>query len=72
MQTYSPGMEKTPTRKIEFLLAYDDETWSTEIVDVPEEMDPVEWANEKLAPLSRYRKVVLFAVYSEVPDEGED
>jgi len=52
----------------EYLLAYDDGTWKTEFIDVPivtqDREKLVAWAEQNLAPLEKYRKVVLFALYS--------
>ena len=66
--------KESKTRPIEFLLAYEDGTWITEVFGVPEEIDPVEWAHgpEGFVGRPAYRKVVLVAVYSETPDEGKD
>ena len=62
--------------KVEFLRAWDDNTWDTEIIDLPEfqqcgdtpDAGMVDWANNNLATQAQYRKVVLFAVYA-IPDE---
>lgn len=64
---------ETATRLVEFLLAYDDRTWDTTIEAVPEHVEDLEgWAGLNLGQQERFRKVVLFAVYSEVPYEGKD
>lgn len=67
--------------KVEYLLADEDGTWRTEIIDVPEEeltkrSDAGDddwtlqaWAREHLTTQAQYRRIVLFAVYS-IPDEG--
>jgi hypothetical protein len=66
--------------KVELLLALDDNTWETEIVDYPNPenvttwdvsfLDIVEWANQNLMPCEKYRNVVLFAVYN-IPSQEE-
>ena len=54
--------------KIEFLIAWSDNTWTTEIHDVPQhecnDVDAVAWANDVLAPTAPYGQAVLFAVYN--------
>lgn len=60
-------------RRIEFLVAWDDNSWETMIEEVPDEVfegTEANWANTTLASQSRYRRAVLFAVYNEDPDEG--
>lgn len=60
--------------KIELLLAHEDGTWTTKIFDCPDELDrndlnAVEgWLVDEIYDLSRYRKVVLFAVYNSNPE----
>lgn len=58
--------------KVEFLLAYEDHTWDTLVVDVvpakgkrvPRSIGGmIQWAQEHLAGQAQYRRVVLFGVY---------
>ena len=58
--------------KVEFLIAWDDQTWNTQVHEVPRGIEPVQWANENLAPLTRFRKAVLFAVASFEEDMPRD
>lgn len=67
------------TNKIELLLAHEDGTWTTEIVDIPAEIDREdansvrEWTMEKLWGLVLYRKIIFFGVYNTCPEaEGDD
>ncbi len=58
------------TAKIEFLLAHDDRTWSTEILDVPVgPVDPVQWFNEGPLMTRPYADVVMAMVYNDMPEE---
>jgi hypothetical protein len=64
------------TFKIEFLLAWDDGTWTTEIFDVPISLEEssddevnVWWQNEYLY-LDKYRHVILAAIYN-IPTQEE-
>lgn len=65
--------------RVEYLIAWDDGTWTTEFFTVPEVevCDPLgepeealltAYAVKNLLPLTKYRKAVMFAVYS-FPDE---
>jgi hypothetical protein len=62
--------------KLEYLIAWDNGLWTTEIIEVDDPdagdflsgFDPVEWANEHLAPLQKYRSAVLFALYN-IPEQ---
>ena len=75
--------EAKKMRKVEFLLAFDDKTWDTEVFEVPEKqagtMDDLRvWAEENLVKLPRLSNVVQIAVYNmdlsedegHCPDEG--
>lgn len=59
--------------KIEFLLAWEDRTWTTEIFDVPDSVDRScvhdlqFWAQALVGELAAYRAVVLVAVYNSEP-----
>ena len=54
--------------RVEFLRAWEDNTWDTEMITVPDTFlccdtqRLVEWANTNLATQAQYRKVVMFAV----------
>ena len=60
--------------KIELLLAYEDGTWTTEVVDCPADVDRDDyndiddWIHRELCGQAQYRKVVLFAVYNTDPE----
>jgi len=74
--------------KVEFLKAYDDGTWDTEIIDIPEKVfsgfqsvplgSPgwktivMNWAETKLAQQTQYRNVVLWAIYNEKPEDDDE
>lgn len=67
-----PRKEREPEpdkmQQIEYLLAYEDKTWDTQVVEVPESVgqereDLVSWAEENLSRQARYRKVITFALY---------
>ena len=61
--------------RVEFLVAWDDGTWTTTIEEVPPTVDSgnaVQWADETLAPQAQYRKAVLFALYNLNPEGAED
>jgi len=67
---------------VEFLRAWDNNTWDTTIEEVPDDiadhLDVVDgsewdgavlsWANEVLAVQTRHRGVVLWAIYNANPD----
>jgi len=69
--------------QVEFLKAYDNNTWDTEVFEVPDwlpsdcedtiKAEVLNWAHENLALQAQYRKVVLWAVYylenEEVPED---
>lgn len=67
--------------RVEYLRAWEDGTWDTQIVDVPEaelikrteagddDQTLQAWAREHLMPQCQYRRVVLFAVYCTEPEE---
>lgn len=61
-------MEKKATHEVEFLLAYEDNTWDTVKERIPVSVRPEEWA-QRMAGQVRYRRVVLIAVYSIGPEE---
>ena len=67
-------MSKKLTNKIELLVAYDDNTWTTEVVDTPADIDRNDynavndWVSKELMGLTQYRKVVLFSVYNTDPE----
>ena len=54
--------------RVEFLAAYEDNTWGTVIWNVPvdtkEREQLVAWAERNLSPLTRYREVVMWGLYS--------
>ncbi len=52
------------TREIEFLVAWDNETWSIQIETVPEEQTPDEYINGMMQQ-TRFRSAVLIVVYCE-------
>lgn len=62
--------------KVEFLLAYDDNTWATETLDVPVSFEDFYREDDKVFQpfiretlgYTKYRKVVLMAVYS-IPEQ---
>ncbi|RJQ25419.1 hypothetical protein C4565_08340 [Candidatus Parcubacteria bacterium] len=66
---------ESPTFRVEFLRAWDDGTWNTEIYEVHPRLSHekatndnlIEWANRVLGTQAQYRKVVLWAVYSLEP-----
>ena len=72
--------------KVEIIIAWEDRTWTTEVVNVPDnladdvtvgdgsEWDAVviNWCNETLAPAEAYRKAVFFGVYNTNPEEMEE
>jgi len=64
--------------KIELLLAHEDGTWTTEVVDCPDELDRTDlndvqqWFAEELYGQTQYRKVILFSVYNTKPEEDTD
>jgi len=56
------------TYRVEFLLAYNDHTWDTVVVNVPEAVDPtaddlIPWAISTLGQQAQYKNVAVFAVY---------
>ena len=61
--------------KVEFLRAWEDQTWDTEVIDVPtmlqDDTTLMDWANTNLAPQTQYRKVVLFTVYAILDEEAQ-
>jgi hypothetical protein len=63
-----------PTMRVEFLIAWADGTWTTTIETVlgdSQETDKlIDWAQKNLAPLAKYHKAILFAVYG-VPAQEE-
>ena len=61
---------------IEFLRAWDDNTWDTEVFEVPRKVvgactegSPlwrtrvIDWAERNLHPKTKYRGIVLWAIY---------
>lgn len=67
---------ESPVYRVEFLRAWDDGSWDTQICEVHPYLTHekatdehlVEWANKVLGVQAQYRKVVLWAVYSHSPD----
>lgn len=62
-------------RRVEFLLAMDDHTWTTHVLEVPAdkaqtEADCLKFGNDTILPLARFRKVALVAIYHMWPLEG--
>lgn len=61
--------------KMEFLLAHENGTWSTLIVDVPLSLDEANdseinfWFNENYMSQTQYRKIVFAALYNIAPEE---
>ncbi len=64
------------TKKVEFLLAYEDQWWDTEVMDIPataeDDTEIMTWFNKEIMTLAAYRKVVMGAIYDHDPDEGRD
>lgn len=66
-------------KKIEIILAYEDRTWDTEILEVPKELQTSdetslrEWIEKKvhLDGVLKYREVVFAGVYNLDPFQGE-
>jgi len=63
-------------RQVEYLLANEDRTWDTVVVDVPDHVRTdreslVQWAEDNLGRLVKYRKVVLFALYARLGESEE-
>lgn len=70
------------TLRVEFLLADEDGTWRTVIHTVPvaqldkateagdDELTLCRWAREHLADQCQYRRIVLWALYAVLEDEG--
>lgn len=65
--------------KVEFLLAYEDHTWDTVIIDIPnteinDEKDEtlIAWANKNLLTQAQYREVVLISIYSILSSKEND
>lgn len=61
-------------RHVEYLLAYEDHTWTTEVHHITLAHDATEvqilaYAHDNLAGLAAYRKVVLWAVYNTEADD---
>lgn len=71
---------------VEFLRAWEDHTWDTEIVTVPDtDLESIKvtpagddaetlakWAGEHLSGQTQYRKVILWSVYCVNPEGRED
>lgn len=57
-------------KKVEYLRAWDDNTWDTEIYDIPNDKDPQDMSREILERPEN-KNCILIAVYNENP-EGED
>jgi hypothetical protein len=69
--------------KVEFIKCYDDNTWDTEVIEVPDgvadnvpvssggEWDAavLNWAHANLPPLTQYRNVVFWGIYNTNPEE---
>ncbi len=60
--------------QIEYLIADEDQTWGTTIINVPDEVGTerealVLWAEKNLSQQTRYRSVVLWALYAILHDE---
>lgn len=71
------GRHRMPgTTHVEFLLAYEDQTWNTCEVDVPftttDDYQFVLWAQEELLGTANFRKVVQVALYCISDPEEED
>lgn len=66
------------THKIELLLAHEDTTWTTELFDIPIEIDRNDtnavdkWIAANLYGDNAYRKVVLYAIYNTEPESNTD
>ena len=56
-------------QKVEYLVAWDDGTWTTTVEDVLDERDPEEFA-VTLYQSERFRKAVFISVYNECPDQS--
>lgn len=66
---------KTERDNVELLRAWEDGTWDVESYDCPVDVTApnaevliMSWCNKTLAPQTRHRKVVLFAIYAIHPD----
>ena len=71
--------------KVEIIIARDDHTWDTEVVNVPDnlcddltvgdgsEWDAavINWCQENLAPATFYRNAVFFGIYNANPESDE-
>ena len=67
-------MTPAPARPVEWLVAWDDGSWSTVMVDVPARLLEEEnywelavWPHRNMLPFARYRKAVLIALYNLSP-----
>ncbi len=58
--------------KIEYIICFDNSTWETEILDVPEDYDPQEYAERVLWGSLQYRKAVYIGVYNDFPEEAKE
>ena len=69
-------MASNDTFKVEFLLAYDDNTWTTEVFELPPQFDScfvdddqlVRWWQDEHGKRACYRKVVMSAMYCRNPE----
>ena len=62
---------------VEFLIAKDDRTWDTVILDVPascelETAALIDWAETNVAHEPRFKNVVLWGVYWIPPNDGDN
>lgn len=64
------------SKRWELLLAYEDQTWETEIFDLPRNVEPGDvndwFVREGPGTTRAYRKVILAALYSACPQERDD
>lgn len=74
-----PEVENEPTRRVEFILARENKTWDTCVLDVPAELDDdnddaaiLEWFHDKHMETARFRDVVHVGIYLLCPTEDTD
>lgn len=70
-------MDAAATARVEFARLWEDQTWDTEVFDVPIDATAADadgqamaWCDANLRDQAQYRKVVLWVVYSLTADEG--
>ena len=58
--------------KVEYIICFDDRTWETEVLDVPDDYAPQEYVERVLWGSLQYRKAVFIGVYNDNPCESEE